>query len=313
MLQSDSVPPAPRSGYSYQAILAASEKVNWRVEDIIGGDKRLDFSRPFMPEALARVEPLSFLEPEQRLALNHIRGHAYLYVFGLVEEFILPFVLDQARPHLGGDDDRVRALLRFASEEAKHIQLFKRFRQEFEAGFGTPCAVIGPPQAIAAAVLAHHPLAVALITLHIEWMSQRHYVESVKDARELCPQFSSLLRHHWMEEAQHAKIDTLMVEAMAASCGPDEVERAIDGYLAIGTMLDGGLAQQVAFDGESLQQATGRRLSKQEWARLVDVQVAANRWTFIGSGMSHPNFLATVGGISPAARAKLEQLAPTFG
>ena len=53
-------------------------------------------------------------------------------------------------------------MLQFACEEAKHIQLFKRFREDFEAGFGTSCDVIGPPEAIAQAVLGHHPLAVAL-------------------------------------------------------------------------------------------------------------------------------------------------------
>jgi hypothetical protein len=78
--------------YTFEGTLAASEKVNWRVEDLIGGDKRLDFSKPFLPETLARIEPLDFLTPKERLALNHIRGHDYLYIFGLVEEFILPFV-----------------------------------------------------------------------------------------------------------------------------------------------------------------------------------------------------------------------------
>ena len=100
--------------YSYQAALAASEVIHWRVEDIIGGEKRLDFSKPFMPESLARVEELAFLDDEEKLLLNQIRGNAYLSIFGLVEEFILPFVLDHARPQLSGDDYRVRALLQFA-------------------------------------------------------------------------------------------------------------------------------------------------------------------------------------------------------
>src|SRR5215475_6515036 len=137
-----------KGSYSYQATLATAQKVNWRIEDIIGGDKRLDFSKPFMPESLARVEPLDFLHANEKLTLNQIRGAAYLGIFGLVEEFILPFVLDHARPQLRGDDYRVRALLQFAGEEAKHIQLFKRFRTEFEDGFGTECSVIGPPEAI---------------------------------------------------------------------------------------------------------------------------------------------------------------------
>ena len=44
-------------GFTYAKALAASEKVNWRVEDIIGGERRLDFGKPFMPESLARIAP----------------------------------------------------------------------------------------------------------------------------------------------------------------------------------------------------------------------------------------------------------------
>src|ERR1044071_5362341 len=128
--------------YTYQSTLAATEVCHWRIEDIIGGEKRLDFTKPFMPESLARVEELAFLDREEKLILNQIRGNAYLCIFGLVEEFILPFVLDHARPQLDGDDYRVRALLNFAGEEAKHIQLFKQFHALFTKAFGTPCEVI---------------------------------------------------------------------------------------------------------------------------------------------------------------------------
>jgi len=244
--------------------------------------------------------------------LNQIRGHGYLYVFGLVEEFILPFVMDHARPTLSGDDLRTRALLQFASEEAKHIALFRRFREEFTAGFGTDCAVIGPPQAIADAVLAHDPLAVALLILHIEWMTQRHYVDSVRDDGDLDPQFKSLLRHHWMEEAQHAKLDTLMVEALATGRDEAGIMKAIEGYAALGALIDGGLAQQAAFDMTAFVAATGRTLDTVERAAFTAVQHQAMRWTFIGSGMTHANFLATVGALAPAARAAIEAAAPTF-
>ena len=60
--------------------------------------------------------------------------------------------------------------------------------------------------------------------LHIEWMTQRHYMDSVKDDQSLDPQFKSLLKHHWMEEAQHAKLDTLMVEALAEGRSAREIE-----------------------------------------------------------------------------------------
>ncbi|MCP5372685.1 MAG: hypothetical protein H6907_13215 [Hyphomicrobiales bacterium] len=298
--------------YSYQDTLAASQRVNWRIEDIIGGDRKLDFSRPFLPESLAGVADLTFLSPDERLAMNQIRGHTYLYLFGLVEEFILPFVVDHARPRLSGDDFRTRAFLQFASEEAKHIHLFKRFREEFLRGFGSTCDVIGPPEDIAKAVLSHHPLAVALVILHIEWMTQRHYLDSVRDERDLDPQFKSLLKHHWMEEAQHAKLDTLMVENLAAECDRDEIDQAIGGYLAIGGLLDGGIAQQVEFDIDAMARATGRVLADDERARMVAAQRQTARWTFLGSGMTHENFLDSLGGLSASGRARVEMVAPTF-
>ena len=298
--------------FTYEAALAAAEKINWHVDDVIGGDKRLDFSKRFMPEALARVEPLTFLSDDERRTLNQIRANGYLCLFGILEEFILPFVLDHARTRLGGEGARTRALLQFASEEAKHIDLFKRFRDEFECGFGSPCPVIGPADAIGRAILAHDPLAVALIILQGEWMTQRHYVESVKDDGELDPQFKSLLRHHWMEEAQHAKLDTLMVEALVKRYTMRQLLSAVDEYFEIIRFLDGGLMQQVELDVASFELATGRQLTDSERESLVEVQRQATRWTFLGSGMTHRTFLATIGRMSPSARARVEQYAPVY-
>jgi hypothetical protein len=299
-------------GYTYQNTLAASERIHWRVEDLIGGDKRLDFSRPFMPEPFARVEPLTFLDKRERLTLNHIRALGYLYTFGLVEEFIVPFVLDHARPQLHGDSYAVRALLGFAAEEAKHIHLFRRFREEFEREFGTPCEEIGPPEAVANAVLAHQPLAVALAILHIEWMTQRHWIEAVRDDQELDPQFKNLLKHHWMEEAQHSKLDTLLVETLSSSLDGPALDGAVEEYLEIGGMIDGALAQQVEFDVENLARATGRKLSADEREQFVAVQRQGQRWTYLGSGMTHPNFVESLSRMRPAAAERVAKIAPAF-
>lgn len=298
--------------YSYQDALEASEKIHWTVDDIIGGELRLDFSKPFMPESLARVEQLDFLNDDEKRVLNQIRANEYLCLFGIVEEYILPFVVDHARPLLNGDDYRVRALLNFAEEEAKHIQLFRRFRDDFAQSFGTKCEVIGPAEAIGNAILAHHPLAVALNILHIEWMTQRHYTESVTNNKALDPQFKSLLKHHWMEEAQHAKLDSLMVEALADACSNDDIARAFDEYLQIGMFIDDGLAQQIELNLDAFTRATGRSLTSSERARYMDVQRQAVRWTYIGSGMTHPKFEASVARLNPVLRIKLEEIAPAF-
>jgi hypothetical protein len=294
-------------GYTYQAALAASDAIHWRIEDIIGPEKRLDFSKPFMPESLAQTQSLSFLDDDEKLLLNQIRGNTYLSIFGLVEEFILPFVLDQTRPHLQHDDYRARAFLQFASDEAKHIQLFKQFRQEFADGFGTECPVIGPAEDIANAILSHNELGVAITTLHIEWMVQSHYVDSIKDNQDLDPQFKSLLKHHWLDEVQHAKLDTLMIETMAASRTEQQILFGVEEYLAIGGFIDGGLTQQVEFDMASLMDATGRYFNEEQKAEFRRVQKQANRWTYLGSGMTHPKVLETLESLSPKGLKLVEE------
>ena len=298
--------------YTYEATLKSSQKSAWKIEDLIGGERTLDFSRSFMPESLAGTAGLDFLDASERRVLNQIRGHAYLSIFGIVEEFILPFVLDHARAELSGDDWRVRALLNFAGEEAKHIQLFRRFGEEFRRGFGERCDVIGPADEIGKAVLAHDPLGVALVILQTEWMTQRHYVDSVRDDSALDPRFQSLLKHHWMEEAQHAKLDTLIVEALVEGRSAQGIEHGFDQYLAIGDFLAGGAQQQAELDLEAFERATGRRLSDEERERAREAGVRGNRWTYLGSGMTHPEFLRTVGRLAPAQRARIEAIAPAF-
>ena len=298
--------------YNYADTLATSQKVNWKIEDIIGADKKLDFSRSFMPDSLARVGRLSFLNDGEKRILNQIRGNTYLAIFGLVEEFILPFVLDHIRPSLDEDDYRVRAFLQFAGEEAKHIQLFKRFSEEFEAGFGYKCSVIGPPAEIAKAVLSHNALAVALLILSIEWMSQGHYLDSIKDDADLDPQFKSLLKNHWLEEAQHAKLDTLMIESIADGLSAEEIEKAVDELLTIGGIFDEGFKHQTLFELEAFETTTGRVLNDDERAEFIEVEHQASRWTFLGSGLSHPKFLETVGRLSSSQRERLEEVAKVF-
>src|SRR5215471_239974 len=252
--------------YDYKSNLETSLRINWKIEDVIGG-RTLDYRKPFLPDALAGVAGIRCLSAKEKLKLNQIRGYTYLYLFGLVEEF--------------------------------------------EKGFGTPCAAIGPAKDIAAAILKHSRLGVFLTTLHIEWFTQRHYIESVRDnaAEGLDPLFCSLLKHHWLEESQHAKLDTLVVDKLADSVGPEQIEAAVDDYMDIGKMLDGGLAAQIQLDLESLQKAIGRTLSSDEKAEIVAAQTRAYRWTFLLSGMTHPNFDKSLRELTTRGHARVAQLA----
>ena len=329
--------------FNFRDVLTVSARIGWTIEDVLPEGAVLDFGRPFLPETLARTGGIDFLDPGEKRLLNQIRGHEYLVMFGLVEEFILPFVLDHARPQLGGissrpeadggseipargpsgsrspgiadsdeDDHKVRALLQFASEEAKHIHLFKRFHALFTESFAVPCETIGPPQAVAAEVLGHDPLAVALVILQIEWMTQAHYLGSVRDDGDMDPLFKSLLRHHWMEEAQHAKLDTLIVEALAQERDGAGIARAIDEYFEIAAYLDAGLAAQARMNLDAFERASGRALTAAEREMLERGQHQALRWTYLGSGMTHPRFTSTLAALSEDARDRIANAAPHF-
>ena len=297
----------------YQTLLETSQRINWRVDDIIGGDKKLDFSKPFLPETFARTAPLSFLAPHEKLALNHIRAHGYLAMFELVETFILPFISAQAGVKRSEDDPyRQPAFENFAVEEAKHIALFQRFKQEFAEGFGMPCPVIGPADLIGRKILEHSQLSVAILVLGIEWMSQGHFVESVRDDGDLDPHFKSLLKHHWMEEAQHAKLDALLVQSMAQNCSAEEISRAIDEYFEMGAFFDAGLRNQTQLDLATLEACVGRKFTADEAREFESVQLQAWRWTILGTAMRNKNFLATLESLGGAARARVEAASATF-
>jgi len=296
--------------FNYEATLASSLRAQWKLDDVLREDQDLDFSRNMMPESLARTAAIESLNPFEQRILNHISAHQYLSIFGIVEEFILPFVVDHARPHLHGDDWRVRAILNFAGEEAKHIQLFKRFHAAFVRGFPVECQMIGPSEAIGAEILKHDPLAVGLVILMIEWMSQQHYLGSIRDDGDIDPLFKSLLKNHWMEEAQHAKLDTLIVDALAVGRSEEQVQKSIDEFFEIGAFLDDGLKQQAAFNLDALEKAIGRKLENRE--EIEGQQHQAARWTYIGSGMVHERFQDTLNAISRRAAERIAEAAPTF-
>jgi hypothetical protein len=296
--------------FNYEATLASSLRAQWQLDDVLREDQELDFSLGFMPESLARTAAIESLSADEQRILNQISAHQYLTIFGVVEEFILPFLVDHARPHLLGDDWRVRAILNFAGEEAKHIHLFKRFHDAFVRGFPVECQMIGPSEDIGAEVLRHDPLAVGLVILMIEWMTQQHYLGSIRDDGDIDPLFKSLMRHHWMEEAQHAKLDTLIVDALAAGRTEEQIDQAIDEFLEIGAFLDEGLQAQAGFNLDALEKVIGRKLENR--AGIEAQQHQAARWTYIGSGLVHERFISTLEAISPNAARRIAEAAPLF-
>jgi hypothetical protein len=293
---------------SYETLLNISKRVNWRIDDILG---EFDFSRPFLPEAFARTSRLTFLSPGERLILNHIRAREYLALFELVESFLEPFVMKESAQK-SADAFREVALRQFAEEETKHMEMFRRVLQAFDETFGVDCGLIGPAADIRSAILAHDDLAVLILALHLEWMSQGHYVESVRDDEELDAQFKSLLRNHWVEECQHARLDGLMLAEMVSDKTSGEVEAAVGQYLEMVAFFDGGFREQAKLDCAAFESAAGRKLADDDRDSFLSVQHQALRWTFLGSAMRNHNFIRAIGCLGDSTVRKVYEGSATF-
>src|SRR5262245_6197056 len=179
--------------FDYKTVVKNSERVEWTLDDVLPEGTRLDFTRLFLPPALAPGAALSFLDDAQQRARNHITSNAYLNLFAFVEEYIIAMALQHAHAETFGDHDAIRALCRFADEETKHQALFLRYCAAFNRDFGHKCDVLGSAAEVAGVILSKSPLAVLLVTLHLELLTQQHYTDSVKYNGSIDPSLAKLL------------------------------------------------------------------------------------------------------------------------
>jgi hypothetical protein len=75
-------------GYDYATCVRNSEKVAWKLDDVLPPNTKLDFSHPFRP-TLSGDSRISILNDREKLKLNQITGNSYMNLFGFVEEYII--------------------------------------------------------------------------------------------------------------------------------------------------------------------------------------------------------------------------------
>ncbi|HKE76822.1 MAG TPA: hypothetical protein VKB57_24595 [Acidimicrobiales bacterium] len=290
--------------FRYDTCLDGSITNAWTVEDCFQG-RDFDFSKPFLPDRIAGVDGIACLSGDEKRMLNQIRGNSYCHIFAFVEEYIVPLVMDRARADVYGDETRLWSLLRFAEEETKHQQMLRRACEQFAAGFGVECGLVAGRESVAEAVLATSPLTALLLTSMIEWFTQLHYVEHVRDRGELDELFRDILRFHWIDESRHARLDSLLIDEVASELPADRREGAIDELLALGGAVDGLLAQQIELDIDALASAAGRTFTDDERDEIRGHQQRAYRWTFLVSGLRHPRFVDIVGQLTATGGDKI--------
>jgi hypothetical protein len=162
---------------------------------------------------------------------------------------------------------------------------------------------------VARVILSKSPMAVMLVTLHLELITQAHYVECMREAQGMEPLFQSLFKYHWLEEAQHAKIDVLELAKMRKDAPAEVVQQAIDDYFEIAGAFAGLLADQGKRDVISLQRATDHEYDAAQRAAIEAAQTKSYVHAFLRSGVTNSIFLEFLAEHFPAALERAHQAA----
>ncbi len=289
----------------YEHCVRQSELVSWSLEEE-SRDISFDFDRDFLPESLVCQSGVQFLTPREKRAYNQLMGHAYAHLFMFVEEFIIRQVLRQSGNHIHRNPEAMRALLRFCDEEIKHQALFRNFKQAFSVRYGMPLRVISNEVEVAKNICSFSPVAVMLLISMLEWMTQRHYLLCFRNRPEsVDPGFSRLFYLHWIEEAQHARLDSLELAHMTAGLSREEIDAEFDQMMELCDQLALQLLRQSELDVLNLGDATGRGFSADEKEALGAAMFATYQNAFLGMGLTHPIFLQLVEDLAPGREAEL--------
>ena len=275
--------------YTYGGCIEQAYRVNWKIKDVLGSID-FDLKRPWLPANLSGGTGLFCLDQEEKLKLTQVEMGAYAHLFGYVETFIAPLMADLALDSEGEGGLAFEALTNFASEEVKHMRLFREVRRRVDGKLGFPLKLVGGQGDLARAFLGKNRGAILLLTAAIEWFTQLHYVSSMNHSDELDPLTREIFRCHWMEEAQHARLDHLETLRHFKDMTTPEREEAIEDLIWLVVAVDGILEQQALLDVENLSLYLGRVFSDQEQAEILGGVLKAKRHCFIESGISHPNF-----------------------
>jgi hypothetical protein len=277
----------------YARAIEGSKRVRFDIDrDVIRG-RKLDFAHKFLPDGLSKLGSLERLDESERRLASHIQGRTYANMFGLVERFIAPKILEVSRQHSLGDQVAFEALVRFTDEEIKHQEMFRRVERLAGEGMPAGYAFLPQPNDVAAAVLGKTSWAVLALICHIELFVLAHYREAIEPDAALSPLWKDVFMHHAREEAQHAILDELEWMRENGRLTAAQREQAVDDLIALVGAVDGILRMQAGADAAYFKALTGKDIES--------TFLAAYRWQYIVSGVQDRRFQQVLGGmITPA-------------
>jgi len=218
-------------------------------------------------------------------------------MFGLVERFIAPKMLEVSRDHWLGDQTALEALVRFTDEELKHQELFRRIERMVAEGMPAGYRFLPQPNEVAGLVLGKSTWSVLALTSHIELFVLAHYRESIDPDGEVSELFKDVFLYHWKEESQHAILDELEWKREDAKLSPEAREQAVTDLIELVAAVDGMLQAQAAADADYFFKVCRGPYSKEQSARVREGVLYAYRWQYIISGVEEPRFQKILGGL----------------
>lgn len=294
--------------YSYQDSLNTSLRVNWRIDDVLGS-REFDTGKRWLPSRLSAADHLEFLNEGEKIKMTHVEMGSYAHLFGYVEEFIAPKMTDLACEQKEQHREAFEALANFVAEEVKHMTLFRRIREKVDFQLGFPLRLLDGESEVTRYVLSKNNGAVLLLISCIEWFTQLHYLSTIRDDGRIDDLSKRIFRAHWLEEAQHAKLDHM--EALRAFESMEENERdtAVADLIELIGAVDGLLQKQSEYDVENLSRYLLKPFTPEQNLRVFEEELKVKRWVFILSGVTHPNFVELFEHVTTLPQREKVQLA----
>lgn len=294
----------------YLQCIENSERVTWKISEVLPDDYVFNFDRPFAPSLLTGEGELHFLNDRDRLIFSQIWGPTYLNLFAFVEEYITLFALNLATESTFKEALKFRAYVRFSEEEIKHQALFRKYVKMFNESFIGPCCFIENSQEVASLILSNSKLCVLLLTYHLEIVTQDHYKTCIDPVENVDEKFKEILKKHWLEEVQHAKIDLMKLEDEFFESGEEEFLNSIDEYFNILELFVSVISEQVKLSYQSLLDHTtnpeyyGTQNFKDQYFQK---QVQAYFDCFIVKGLENQIFLGSIESFSKNGIEKIKE------
>ena len=299
----------------YSRAIEISKRVRFDIErDVIRG-RKFDFAKKFLPDGLSKIDRLDFLSAKERRLASQVQGRTYANMFGLVERFIGPKILEVSRDHWLGDQTAFEALVRFTDEELKHQEMFRRIEALCAEGMPAGYAFLPQPNDVAGVVLGKPTWSVLALICHIELFVLAHYRQAIENDAQLSELWTDVFTFHAREEAQHAIMDEIEWRRADATLSAAQRDQGVDELIALVAAVDGILQMQSQADTDYFLRVAGRTFNRAQVEAIGATFLYAYRWQYIISGVQDERFQKILGELVDAQQmARIgTALAPILG